>query len=189
MQREPGQPRSRRGLILIVALVCAYPAYSGVMLLVRKYVDHRIEAVVGHQLEFVLRDRDGVELRAVDLRGRVVVLNFFRSNCVGCRAERDAIQTLAQRVDPAQGIVLSVMMDEVEGYSTEVTARTLQSFGYEHPVLMADAALVDAFHGAGWAHVTPVTYVADRKGLVQRSLRGHQSLDALLAALPLGVIK
>ena len=81
------------------------------------------------------------------------------------------------------------MMDAVQGFPTEVTEKTLRAFAYQHPVLMADAAFMDAFHGSGWSHVTPVTYIADREGVVRASLRGHQELDAFLEALPEGSLK
>jgi len=110
------------------------------------------------------------------------MLNFFRSKCVSCVKEREAIRTMAQEGRATGLQVLSVMLDEVEGYPDDVTSRTLNTFAYEHPVLMADADFVGAFHGAGWAHVTPVTYFIDARGVVTKSLRGHQSLETLRAA-------
>ena len=56
-------------------------------------------------------------------------------------------------------------------------------------MLVADASFVDAFHGAGWSHVTPVTYVVDPNGRITHSLRGRQDLPALIAALPDGAVR
>ena len=53
---------------------------------------------------------------------------------------------------------------------------------YDHPILMADKAFVDAFHGAGWAHVTPVSYIVDANGEIVDTLRGHQDLETLRSA-------
>ena len=110
------------------------------------------------------------------------MLNFFRSRCVSCVKERAAIRAMAEEGRATGLQVLSVMLDEVEGYPADVTSQTLARFAYQHPVLMADEDFVGAFHGAGWAHVTPVTYVLDAKGVVTASLRGHQSLETLRAA-------
>jgi peroxiredoxin len=75
-----------------------------------------------------------------------------------------------------------VMTDRVAGYPPEMTKRTLERFAYEHPILMADARFLDAFHGAGWAHVTPITYIIDARGRITHALRGHQTLETLRSA-------
>ena len=38
---------------------------------------------------------------------------------------------------------------------------------------------MEAFHGVGWAKITPVTYFATADGAVVHSLRGHQTLESL----------
>ena len=185
MQGEALSPRGRRGagywpiLLPVILLGLYYATTSGV----RVYVSHQIQSVEGQEVPaFSLRDRSGRRWTQEDLRGKVTLLNFFRSKCVSCMKERDAIQAMAAD-SPSTGLqVLSVMLDEVQGYQADVTAQTLRKLAYEHPVLMADEPFIEAFHGAGWAHVTPVTYVLDAKGVVTRSLRGHQSLETLRAA-------
>ena len=191
MPKEHSSSRRKRFAIwLPVALLLLFGAYQTVMYVVRRQVDGRIAAVVGKPLfDFELTDRDGRVFRSRELRGKVVVLNFFRSKCAGCVAERDAVRALVDRVDPAEVRVLGVMMDAVQGFTTEVTEKTLRAFDYRHPVLMADAAFMDAFHGSGWSHVTPVTYIVDREGVVRASLRGHQELATFLEALPAGSLK
>ena len=62
------------------------------------------------------------------------------------------------------------------------TERTLATFAYDHPILVADKEFVDAFHGSGWSHVTPVTYIVDAKARIVKALRGHQTLETLRAA-------
>ncbi len=167
----------------VVLLLVLVGLYFGVSSGIRAYVSSRIDSVVGRTVPaFALQDRSGKPWTAADLRGRVTVLNFFRSRCVGCVRERQAVRTLAGEAAARGILVLSVMMDEVEGYPAEVTTATLASFAYRHPVLMANAEFVEAFHGVGWSHVTPITYVVDAKGVVTKSLRGHQSLETLRAA-------
>jgi hypothetical protein len=92
-----------------------------------------------------------------------------------------------RRIDPTKVQLLGIMMDAVDDYfPPEVTTRTLGEFAYQHPVLMADQPFVDAFHGAGWKNVTPITYIADGEGRITHALRGHQQLQTLLEALPQG---
>jgi len=156
---------------------------------VRGWVNVQLAATHGRLLDRPLRDTAGHEWGPAELRGKTVVLAFFRSRCESCRAEREAIVALAGALDPQRAVLLSVMMDAVEGYPQDETARTLATLGYRHPVVMADAALVDAFHGSRWAHVTPVTYVLDGDGRVVTHLRGHQPLATLAAALPADALR
>ena len=103
----------------------------------------------------------------------------------GLLPESDTIIEIATLVTTAQleliaeGPVLAIHQDEA----------TLARMGYTHPILVADHAFADAFHGAGWSHVTPVTYVLDGQGRISASLRGHQELEALLAALPADAVQ
>lgn len=152
---------------------------------IHAYVSSRIEAHNGQPVpQFSLRDQAGRVWTTADLRqGKTTVLNFFRSACSGCLKEREAVFALHQSADQSRLQVLGVMLDQVQGFSAETTQRTLARFAYRHPVLMADRAFVDAFHGVGWAHVTPVTYVVDGTGRIVRALRGHQTLAALQAAV------
>lgn len=167
-------------VVLAVALAGLYfSATSGI----RAYVSYRIESVEGREVPaFRLLDRIGRRWTEQDLRGKVTVLNFFRSQCVGCWKERNAVHAIAEEAKETGVQVLSIMMDEVEGYPADVTAKTVKAFSYSHPILMANADFVAAFHGLGWAHVTPITYIIDAKGIVTKSLRGHQSVETLRAA-------
>ncbi len=177
---------TKRIIILVAVLGGGYvAATSGV----RWWVDRRIESVDGRVLDFALLDTQGQLWRASELRGKTVILNFFRSQCEGCLAERDAVRALAERLDPERAVLLGVCMDRVEEYPVEMTTATLTLMDYRHPVLFADTAFVDTFHGAGWAHVTPITYVAGPDGKVTGHRRGHQNIEGLLAALPAGVLR
>jgi peroxiredoxin len=181
--------RAPSAVRLIAAVGLAWGLFQGGSALIRAYVDSRIEGRVGEaSIDFEVQDTEGRTWRLADLRGRTVVLNFFRSRCVGCLAERDAIRALAQRIDPERAVLLGVLVDRVQGFDAATTEATLARMGYSHPILVADTAFADAFHGAGWSHVTPVTYVLDGEGRITASLRGHQELDALITALPAGTV-
>lgn len=185
MQEEAlsGARRRRVRSWLFVLPVVLVVLYYGVTSGIRSYVSHQIESVEGRAVPaFSLQDQDGRRWTEADLRGKVTMLNFFRSRCVGCLKECEAIRTIAAEGESTGVQVLSIMLDAVEGYPAEVTARTLATFAYRHPVLIANADFVQAFHGVGWAHVTPITYVVDAKGVVTTSLRGHQAVETLRAA-------
>jgi peroxiredoxin len=181
----------KRSRLLFGGLLLLGAAYLAATHGVRWWVDTRLAAA--HErtvdLDLPLADGSGKRIASAELRGKTVVLSFFRSQCGGCQQERDAIVALAARLDPAKAQLVSVMMDAVEGYPPGVTAATLRRMDYRHPVVMADAEFVEQFQGTAWAHVTPVTWILDGEGRIVRHLRGHQTLAALLAALPEGAAR
>ena len=167
-----------------VAAAVLIGAYTGIMHVVRQHVTGLIKASEQKPLpDFVLTDVDDKQWTRQSLLGKTVVLNFFRSKCVNCRLERDVIRQLAKEVDKDKILVLGVMLDRVQHYPEAITRETLAHLNYQHPILMADEAFLDAFHTVGWAHVTPVTYVANPKGVIVKALRGHQDLEVLRAAI------
>ncbi len=176
-----GLPRFAKIGIAIALLVLLYYGVTGG---IRAYVDGQIQKSEGKPMPtLALTDLTGKPWSNADLFGKTTVLNFFRSKCPSCLKERDVIAQLAKEADPAKLQVLGVMTDRVvSGISENLTRKTLARMAYEHPILMADQALVDAFHGAGWAHVTPVTYIIDAKGVIVQALRGHQTLKTLRSA-------
>ncbi len=183
MQNNDSKRKRWPRLVLLAGLLI-YPAYLGAMWGVRAWVDSRIERMEGQPLpEFNLTGRDGVVYSTESLRGRKVVLNFFRSRCPSCIAEKDAIKDLARAADKDDVLVLGVMTDHALGFPPEDSERTLEFMGYEHPVIMADQEFMDAFHGVRWSNVTPVTYMVDPSGNIVRALRGVHSYLELSVAL------
>lgn len=174
---------SRRTKFALAGLVLFVAAYFAITSGVRAHVDGLIQASVGKPLPgFALRDRDGREWSSATLRDRRVVLHFFRSRCHACDAEAPAFRELEQRL-PDDVVCLHVMTDAVLGFPAELTAQTLASKQFRRPVLMADAAFVDAFHHVDWSNVTPITYVVDARGVVRYGLRGLQTVASVEQAL------
>lgn len=178
--------RGGRGpLLLLAAGVLAYGGFQLTMALVRSHTNGRIQGTVDRPMPaFRLETTEGATLDSATLKGKTVVLNFFRSRCEACDREQEAVRELARSVDPAKVAVLGILCDRLQGYPPAESAATLRRMAFEHPVLWADAAFADAFHGAGWTNVTPITYVVDGGGTIRRALRGAQSLAALRSALP-----
>ena len=117
---------ARWALLALVAAGVLFAVYQGVLFGIRRHVDGLVEASVGSTIDFELRALDGSVYRSVDLRGRTVVLNFFRSNCDRSRIEAPTIRELASKADPSQILLLGVMLDQVQGYDPAITRSTLE---------------------------------------------------------------
>ena len=154
--------RSIRGVLIVNVAVVLAAGWFVVKAVVRSHVDGLIQQSVGRQLpEFRLVDRAGKVWTHADLAGRCAVLHFFRSRCHSCDVEAPAIRELEARLPP-DVVMLHVMNDAVLAFPAELTTQTLAAKEFRRPVLMADAAFVDAFHQVRWSNVTPITYAAFR---------------------------
>lgn len=181
----PARVRRRRAGVLLLAAGLVAGAYFAATSLVRAHVDGRIDRNRGQMLPaFDLPATSGGRVASAELRGKKIVLNFFRSRCHSCDAESEAVRAFAAEMRARDDVVVvSVLLDRVMGFSDADSEATLARHGYSHPVAVADAAFVDAFHGVGWAKVTPVTYVTDAAGAIRHALRGTQTLASLRAAV------
>jgi peroxiredoxin len=187
MAKEQSSTRgpSRRTVLGILVPAVLVAGYFGVRAAVRAHVDGVIQASVGAVLPpFDLPRADGAgRLTAADLRGRKVLLHFFRSHCASCEAEAPAVRNLEAQLDASQVAMVHVMTDRVMGFDPADTQATLEGKAFLGPVLMADEAFMDQFHKVAWSRVTPVTYVVDRQGTIRLALRGRQTESSLREAL------
>ena len=174
---------SRRTVIALLVPLVLIAAYFGVTSYIRAHVDELIQHSVGRPLpSFELTARDGEQWSSERLAGKRVVLHFFRSYCPSCDVEAPAMRELEQQL-PADTVLLHVMTDEVLEFDAAVTAQTIEKKAFRRPILMADAAFVDAFHKVKWSQVTPITYVVDATGVVRYGLRGMQTREQVERAL------
>jgi len=132
--------------------------------------------------EFTLKDLQGQEVRLTDLRGKVILLNFWATWCLPCQWEMPEMDKLYQTFKDQGFMVLAVALD-AEGAQTVapfVTARQLT-----YPVLL-DTELKAArqYRLPG----PPSTFLIDRQGaligiaLGPREWAGEPA-KALVAAL------
>lgn len=183
MPQAQSPTRSRRPWFVALALLALALGYFGVRAWIRSHVDGVIESAVGQPLpQFTLADRTGRTWSTADLRGRRVVLHFFRSRCASCDVEAPDMRELERKL-PADAVMLHVMTDRVLDFPQQDTEQTLAHKQFVRPVLMADAAFVDAFHRVTWSQVTPITYLVDAAGTITHGLRGRQTAAAVLALL------
>lgn len=105
-----------------------------------------------------LTDLAGKTVRSADLKGKVVILNFWATWCGPCRAEIPDFIAL-QKQYGSQGLV--IVGASVDQAGPEVVKKFVQQQGMNYPVAVADSKMQDAFGGI---EAIPTTFVIDRQG-------------------------
>ena len=166
----------RRTSVVILLPVILVGAWFGGKAIVRAHVDNIIQASAGKQLPaFELKDQAGELWSPEKLRGKPLLLHFFRSRCHSCDEEAPEYRLLEEQLPPEKATILHVMTDAVLGYPEAETLATIEGKRFQRPVLVADQAFVDAFHTVQWSQVSPVTYLVGADGVVHGALRGKQA--------------
>jgi len=118
---------------------------------------------------FTVRDIDGKSVSLADLKGKVVLVNFWATWCPPCRAEIPDLVKLQDKYRDKL-VILGISEDEVDPAQVKAFA-TEQKMNY--PIVMATTELRQIFKGVA---ALPTTFVLDTEGKIQ--MRHVGMLDA-----------
>ena len=111
-----------------------------------------------NEVNFTLTDLNGQKWTLKDLKGKVVMLNFWATWCPPCRKEMPDLETLYKQFEP-QGLVILGISDD----DPEKVREFVQKQGTRYPVLLDPGSKVnELLHIQG----IPKTFVYDREGKI-----------------------
>jgi peroxiredoxin len=117
---------------------------------------------------FTLRGLDGADVTLADLRGQVVLLNFWATWCGPCEAEMPAIQDRYETFKDSGLTVLAVNLAEPEA---DVRA-FVERLGLTFTILLDPSETVfDLYRVRGY----PTTFLVDRAGTISHQRVGYMS--------------
>lgn len=120
--------------------------------------------------DFALPARDGGTVRLSELRGQVVMINFWATWCGPCRQEMPLLQQLYGKYEPLGFTLLGV---NVEPDSTQAQD-WLKKVPVTFPILFDRDNKVSAQFGV---EAMPSTVLIDREGNVRHIHRGYKAGD------------
>lgn len=118
---------------------------------------------------------DGTTFRLHDMKGRVVLLNFWATWCIPCRSEIPSLSAMQKDLD-ARGL-------SVIGVSYDDTADLIQSFQKDIPQSYQIVLSGREVGSQLPASPLPTTYIIDRQGRIRHKLIGERTREAFEAML------
>lgn len=117
--------------------------------------------------DFTLKDLDGKTVSLKGLKGKVVFLNFWATNCPPCIAEIPDLNTLNREYKAAGLVVLGVSIDPTEKPVREM----VKKLKMEYPVMMDSSR--DVYFDTYGLFGLPVTVLIDRNGIIKEKIIGQ----------------
>lgn len=140
------------------------------------------ECIIGKGIpEFTVGSLTGREISTKDLRGKILVLNFWFIACPPCIAEMPALNRLVSEYKDSGVVFLGITFEKKE----DIASKFLSKYKFDFTII-PDAARVEELFGV-MDH--PVIFIVDREGTVAIAWSGGStdeaaSTEAYLRAKP-----
>ena len=122
--------------------------------------------------DFRLLDMNGQPVALSDMRGKVVLLNFWATWCFPCRVEMPSMEAIYKDYRSKGLEILAVSVDE-QGQA--VTRPFQEEKGLTFPILHDRDYQIGLLYGA---RSLPMTYAIDRQGIIRQRVFGSREWDS-----------
>lgn len=157
------------------------------------HIDAKMKALEKEMLnkvapEFSLKDLQGTTVNLKDLRGKIVVLDFWATWCGPCKASFPAMQAMVDKYKDDQNVRFLFIDTYERGANKEKTANDyMKEKGFSFQVLMDNSDEVAKSYGA---NNIPAKFVIDKNGNMQFKSAGFRNdadlmteIEAMITAL------
>lgn len=126
---------------------------------------------------FTLADLDGDSLSLADLRGRVVLVNFWATWCKPCRVEMPGFERV-YRERAADGFTIVGIATDT--WAADRIREFTAELGITYPILLADHNIEQDYGGV---NAIPQSFLIDRRGRIRHRVTGFMAEPVLRAAV------
>jgi peroxiredoxin len=137
-----------------------------------RVADRGVVKVGDEAPNFQLRDLAGNLVSLSQLRGKIVLLNFWATWCGPCRVEMPAMEQLYRAFPRKEFEILAVSTDP---QGAAVTRPFQQEMGFTFPILHDSEYRVGLTYGA---RTLPMTFMVDRQGVIRQKIFGARDWDS-----------
>jgi thiol-disulfide isomerase/thioredoxin len=131
-----------------------------------------------HLPVFELEDLHGQELSSADLRGKVVLIDFWATWCQPCKKEMPGYQKLLDQYGSRGFVVVGFKFDTMA--DTEDPLKFARRIGVRYPLAVAPDELKQRFGGI---EGLPTTMLYDREGILRKKVIGFEYTEAFESAV------
>lgn len=158
---------------MIIALFTALVATGGRALVVSMNQGEAQDKQLTPAPDFTLPDLDGERVTLSDLRGKVVLLNFWATWCPPCRREIPDLSRIYTAYKDRGLVVLGVSWDNLSKKQIKTFVR---NYKVTYPILHGtQSELSEIGKAYRWQGYLPTTYLIDRKGYIQEVYVGARN--------------
>ena len=168
----------RRRAVLLAAVVAVVLAVVGVLATgLGRDPSASASPLVGRAApEFTLAGLDGPAVTLSDLRGQVVVINFWASWCTECHEEQDALDQTWQRYRDSGMVLLGVDFEDTGDGARDY----MHQSGLTYPVVEDEDSKTALAYGI---RGIPETFLIDRSGRIVDRIIGRVDGARLAGAI------
>lgn len=160
--------------VLVLAGCSSPPASSS-----QAKAHHIVAGEIGSRLpDFSAKDLSGGQVSSADLRGKVVLIDFWATWCQPCAKEMPGYQRLLDKYGSRGFVVVGVKATMM--HDREDPMRFMKRLGVRYPSVVATESLTREFGGI---EGLPTTFLYDREGVLRDKVIGFEYTATFEGAL------
>ena len=151
----------------VISIALVFILTFGVVLLTRNCATEATD-VDEMMPAFQLKDVDGVEFDSSQLKGKVVIIDFWATWCPPCRMEVPHFQALHEQYGDKGLAMVGISLDSEGAYTVKPF---MANNKVTYTMLIGDQNIANEYGGI---RAIPTTFVVDRSGKVVKKYTGYR---------------